>query len=101
MMYASRSAHGAGAPRPPSPTLSNATTQASALNMNGGPDIIITRAHLRTSVATYEEVQKEALRARHTGSELCLCVCGLVALEIMLCLSRRTISFVKCICALC
>lgn len=34
-----------------------ATTQASAVNISGGPEIIITRAHLRTSVLAYEEVR--------------------------------------------
>lgn len=61
MIYASRPNAGSPLPsalkRPTSPTFSDATTQASALNINGGPDTIITRAHLRTSVQTYEEVR--------------------------------------------
>jgi hypothetical protein len=61
MLYSSRGNAGVAMPpssqRPTSPTFSMATTQASAVNINGGPEIIITRAHLRTSVLAYEEVR--------------------------------------------
>lgn len=60
MLYSSRGNAGVAMPpssqRPTSPTFSMATTQASAVNISGGPEIIITRAHLRTSVLAYEEV---------------------------------------------
>ncbi|KDQ07599.1 hypothetical protein BOTBODRAFT_38683 [Botryobasidium botryosum FD-172 SS1] len=42
-------------PGPPSPTFS-ATTQASAMALQGGPGVIITRADLRASLQAYEDL---------------------------------------------
>ncbi|KAF9507368.1 hypothetical protein BS47DRAFT_1488907 [Hydnum rufescens UP504] len=55
---------------PPSPTLSSATTQASGLNITGGPSVIITRAHLRTSVQAYEELLRTSTDYRNALSTL-------------------------------
>ena len=44
-------------PRPPSPTFTE-TTNASVLNFGpNGPEKIITRANLKASVQTYEQVR--------------------------------------------
>lgn len=116
MLYASRPDVGIALPppskRPTSPTFSDATTQASALNISGGPDVIITRAHLRTSVQTYEEVRQaynvtmvaETYNFDNAAAKIMYCIsrCSLIPIEFCgtICKLNRSMFKVKFISSL-